>query len=69
MGDWIAAVSEFLRDIERAEENAWMNPRRKRCPFCGTMARHDDDGSWWHEDYCVAYNAHHLLMTQPRDAA
>jgi hypothetical protein len=58
---WVDEVREFLRRIERREENA---AGRKYCPFCGTGER-DDDGSWLHNDDCVAYEAHDLLMREP----
>jgi hypothetical protein len=62
---WVDEVRDFLREIERAEENAWLQRGRPRCPFCGTKERDDDDGSWQHEDDCVAYGAHDLLMREP----
>ena len=66
---WVDEVRDFLREIERAEENAWSQRGRVRCPFCGTRERDDDDGSWQHDDSCVAAGGHYLLMHEPLAAS
>lgn len=62
---WGAEVTDWLRDLGRVEENARIDRRRQRCPFCGTKARHDDDGAWLHDEDCVAATAHRLFMAAP----
>lgn len=69
MESWLAEVDHFLQELVRQEENDWMQRGRKRCRYCGTKERDDDDGAWLHDPECPYAWAWHLYLSKPLASA
>ena len=65
MAEWYTEVEEFLETLFRQEENDYGQPGRKRCRYCGTKERDEDDGSWLHDPDCPYEGAKYLLLHKP----
>lgn len=65
MEEWLAEVDEFLAALFRREENDHYQSGRKRCRYCRTKERDEDDGSWLHDSDCPYEGAKHLLLSKP----